>query len=192
MENQKITDGRLGGFFRDATSASRAVAETTATEDRYTVCRDGEVYDYAPAFHDAEELVERIQGEATGASDEPVFTICNAAGEVLSSFTHGRIIGTFFKQAWSGDNAIDLGTEQFDATAAVLQMDHAELVGLQDHRDSTDEIGLAHVAWGGPFGVRIVPRICSHFGVSALTEISETHFSSVRTRFFNRPAIQSV
>jgi len=87
-----------------------------------------------------------------------------------------RIIGTFFKEAWggaSGNEAIEIGRESFDATRHVLAMDLDEIHQLKDCRESTDEIGKAHVRHDGPHQVVIIGAICHFFDTDSLSSITE-------------------
>lgn len=159
----------------------------------YTVYKDDDAYDGVEGFALAEFLVDDVMEKSSGLDRQPVYTIRNQAGDVLSSFTHGRIIGTFQKEQWDArDNAIDCGSEDFDATAHVLAMTHADLMALQDRRETTDYVGQAHVKWDGPHQVVIVDRICAHFGVEELDLITASHLDSVRQRWVqaNPPAPQ--
>lgn len=86
-----------------------------------------------------------------------------------------RIRGTFTKQMWVGpkaDRAMNVGEEEFDATDAVLLMEHERLVGLDDDDESSDEIGRAHVDWDGPFHVQITDSICRYFGVEEVSDVT--------------------
>lgn len=87
-----------------------------------------------------------------------------------------RIIGTMIKQEWGGhrdNDAIELESETFDATNAILLMPHSRLIQLQDHDQDTDEIGRDHVQWSGPCEVEIVDSIKEFFNVDELEDITE-------------------
>lgn len=86
-----------------------------------------------------------------------------------------RIVGTFTKQVWTGpkaDRAMNVGEEEFDATDAVLLMEHDRLMELDDDDESSDEIGRAHVDWDGPFHVQITDSICRYFGVEEVSDVT--------------------
>lgn len=135
---------------------------------RYTVFKGDEAYDDVEGFAIAEFLVEDVMEKSNGESIQPVYTIRNQVGDVLSSFTHGRIVGSFSKgrlDACDGD--LDFAGELFDLTAHVLLMTHDDLMALKDRREAL-----------------IIDRVCAYFGVKELSQITKSHLDSVRQRWF--------
>lgn len=91
------------------------------------------------------------------------------------------IRGTFTKQAWNDRNyAVDLGVEDFDATAHVLAMSLDDIQALKDNDESTDEIGRAHVGHDGPYYVVITEAIARFFEVEMLQDITEDMLDAKR------------
>lgn len=87
------------------------------------------------------------------------------------------IIASFQPQAWMDDNAVDIdGQEEVDVTQRVLSLSLTQIHGLQDHRNSTDDlvngtpVAIEH---NGPFTVRVVDSICEFFGVGTLSDITD-------------------
>lgn len=141
---------------------------------KYILRQDNEFYDQLDDLNDAIELAEQFLG---GVSDDQrtTFTLKNEAGYLMAAVSNRRIIGTFTKQQWGGrknDEALNIGEESFDATDAILLMTHKDLVELDDHDESTDEVGRQHIGWNGPCEVRIVDEVCAYFGVSHVQEIT--------------------
>ena len=93
------------------------------------------------------------------------------------------ITGVFTKQVWGGrkgDDAIYVGDVEFEATEAVLQLPHSQLIELQDGHESTDEIGRKIVMWDGPCEVRLVDSIATFFGVDSLEDVSAEMLNEAR------------
>ena len=113
------------------------------------------------------------------------FVVEDAEGHAVAVLTNRRIEGSFTKQAWGGrkdNDAIFVGSEQFDATDAVLLMPHAELMELEDNQDSTDSLGREHVNWDGPCEVTVVSSVCEYFGVETLRGITAEALAFARER----------
>lgn len=118
-------------------------------------------------------------------SESTTLTIKDCHDIVLDSFTNRRIKGAFIKQEWGGrkgDDALFCGAEDFDATDAVLLLDHGDLIELENGSENTDEIGQNHVSWDGPCEVAITSSICQYFGVDDLESITPEHLALVRAR----------
>lgn len=127
------------------------------------------------AFRRIEELYDRNKPDVT-------ITIEDATGATVASLSTRKIIGQFTKQVWGGrknDQAHDVGTDEFDATRYVLTMPYLDLITLEDHDDSSDEVGRAHVEWDGPHYVDIIDSITDFFGVARVGEITRQHFEYV-------------
>lgn len=102
---------------------------------------------------------------------------------MTADFLGRKIIGTFYKQTWSGrrnSQVVECGQEQFDATAAVLLLAHEDLVELQDCGEATDELGRQFIYWSGPCDVRITDSICDFFEVDSLDEITPEDLLAAR------------
>lgn len=144
-----------------------------------------------PAVAHAIKLLGRLD-----PSEPTTLTIEDDNAIVIDSFSSGRIMGVFTKQKWGGrkgDDAQFYGTEDFDATDAVLLLDHGDLVELQDGSENTDEIGQDHVSWDGPCEVAITSSICEYFGVDDLEDITPEHLAFVRERSDPEPhAMQTI
>jgi hypothetical protein len=115
------------------------------------------------------------------------YAIVDEADRLLASVTNRRILGTYVKQVWGGrkgDDAIDVGEVEFDATDYVLKMSHEDLQALEDQSDSSDEVGEAHVEWDDAHYVNIEDSICAYFGVATLDAITPEalHFASKRAK----------
>lgn len=143
----------------------------------------GQAFDFDDinkAINLAREMVP--SKDLPGSEDiEPVtvHVLDKESGRPLAAVTNRRISGEFIRQAWgghSGDDAITVGVETFDATVKVLSLSHEELITLSDSSTSTDEIGMAFVNWDGPFEVRLVDQVRAFFGVEQLRDITpEVH-----------------
>lgn len=102
---------------------------------------------------------------------------------MTTDFLGRKIVGTFYKQQWSGrrnNQAVECGQEEFDATAAVLLLSHEDLVELQDCGDNTDELGRQFINWPGPCDVRITDAICDFFEVESLEDITPEDLLAAR------------
>lgn len=156
----------------------------------YEVKQDGAHYDNFSELNTATELAEELLG-AVPNWQESVFTVENDDGYLLAAVTNRRIEGTFTKQAWGGrknDQALFVDSVLFDATAAVLSMDHAVLMRLKDSDESSDELGRAHVQWDGPNEVSVVDEVLEYFGVDELTQITPEALLYARNRENPQPA----
>lgn len=150
----------------------------------YSIYQDGGHYDDVVGLKKAAALAEELLGGVM-SGESATFTVEDELGGVCAFATNRRIEGVFTKQVWGGrkgDDAIFVEEESFDATDAVLAMDRAELVALEDGDASSDELGQRFVSWNGPCDVRIVEPICEYFGVSSLEEISEALLQYARKR----------
>lgn len=146
----------------------------------------GEVGDLQKAIDAAEVMLGGVpDGEFS------TFTVETADGKLMASVTNRRITGAFYKQEWGGrknDIAISCGVEEFDATDAVLLLNHAALIELDDNSENTDEIGRSHVDWSGPCSVELVQSVLEFFGVSDLEDITEEALTYARARINPLPA----
>lgn len=100
----------------------------------------------------------------------------------VASFSTRRIMGDFTKRMWgghSGNDAVYVDEERFDATLHILSMPYKDVVRIRDNHDSSDVIGQAHVQWDGPHDVQLVDSMCDFFGVAKLVELSQDHFDFV-------------
>lgn len=117
--------------------------------------------------------------------------VCNEDGYLLAAPTNYRIEGIYTKQQWGGrknSQALYVGEEKFDATDAVLLLDHAELISLVDGDESTDALGVAHVQHKGPCEVAITQSILDYFGVASLREITPEALAYAREKAQPQPA----
>jgi len=105
--------------------------------------------------------------------------------KVMASISNRRIIGRFLKQEWGGrknDTAIEIDTVEFDATDHILLMRYEDVVEIADGDDSSDDVGLAHVAWDGPHEVTLEDSICEFFGIEKIEELTRENFEYVKER----------
>lgn len=167
---------------------------------KYTVLQAG--WD-AAIFHDVNEAIsyarELVPVTGVGESDagqapEPMTATVREydSNALVASVTNRRIMGVFTKQVWGGrkgDDAITVGTEDFDATDDVLALSLEQLLALEDNDASTDGIGLEHVDWDGPFAVELVGPICKFFGVTRLDEITQQALEFMRREFRQEPEV---
>lgn len=152
---------------------------------RYTIERDQLVVDKVlglqAAIERAEELLKALpEGEAA------TFAVLQSGAHLVAFITNRRIEGLFTKQVWGGrknDLAIFEGDEKFDGTDAILLLDRDEILSLEDHELSTDEIGVQHIQWDGPFEVSITSSICDFFGVEDLEDITEEAVDFAKQRY---------
>ncbi|GBG14590.1 uncharacterized protein NMK_2189 [Novimethylophilus kurashikiensis] len=144
-----------------------AASSYVLKRDLSMVC---EVQGISKAIGLAEEYLAAIpEDELT------TYSVFDEGGKLKFSVTNRRIEGTFVKQRWGGrkgDDAILVDYEWFDATDAILMLDHATLQALDDCGDTTDELGRSHVDWDGPFEVMVVDAVCEYFGVEELEDIT--------------------
>lgn len=161
----------------------------------FTINQNGGKYDSLPDLNVAIGLAEELLG-AVPAGEQCTFTVEDEDGKVLAALSNRRITGTFVQQAWGGrknNEAVYCGVEPpFDATDAILLMDYAELIELEDGSESSDAVGQAHVQWSGPCEVRITTSICEYFGVSAVEEITPEALAYARRRLDPQPAAETV
>lgn len=160
----------------------------------YTINQDGGHYDEVQGLNEAIDLAEELLG-GVPPGDESTFTVENEDGYLLASVTNRRIVGSFNKQQWGGrkgDDAIYIGEESFDATDAILLLEHKDLMCMKDQTESTDDIGREHIDWSGPCYVHIETAICSYFGVNDLQEITPEALSFARQRANPQPATEEV
>jgi hypothetical protein len=104
----------------------------------------------------------------------------------ISNSEPRRIWGVFTKQVWGGrkgNDAIYIGTEEFDATFEVLKLTAPELSELQDGHESSDFIGREKVEWDGPCEVRLVDSVKDYFGVESLEDITAEMLNKARIAF---------
>lgn len=95
-----------------------------------------------------------------------------------------RIAAVFQPQAWVNDCATDIdGQEVVDVTDRVLRLSLDRIHGLQDYRDSTDDLmdgSSAVMKHDGPFTVRAVDSVREFFGVKELSDVTEDMLASAR------------
>lgn len=141
----------------------------------YHIRKDGQSHSETIGLNQAIVEIKALR-DARHPSDESVtFSVENIDGYLLASATTRRILGEFNKASWGGprgDTSIDCGSEAFDATEAVLQLPHLDLMSLSDNTESTDSIGRAHVDWPAHCTVVLTQAICEYFGVMDLSEIT--------------------
>lgn len=103
-----------------------------------------------------------------------------------------KIIGCFEKQEWMHDDEyIDIGSEDFDATSYILNMDYEDVIEITDCDDSSDVIGRAHVDWDGPCSVtELEESIAGFFGVDQLDEITEEMFDDAKKQYSVKPFVK--
>jgi len=160
----------------------------------YTISQKPGHYSRLPTLKEATDLAEALLGEADN-EEETTITVENEAHEVVASVSNRRITGIFCKQQWGGrkgDDALPCGEEVFDATNAILQLDHADLVEMEDNSEQSDTIGFAHISWNGPCSVRLSDSICSFFGVTDVEDITPDNLAYVRTRMNPTPVANEV
>jgi hypothetical protein len=137
----------------------------------------------------AVDFMESLAKDFAAQSDAFI-CVEDGSGKTVASVTNRKIVGVFTKQFWGGrkgDEALFCGVETFDATNAILLMEHSDLVCLADHRETTDSIGTDHVDWDGPYEVDICDSICSFFGVESIQAITTEQLEFARTRFQPEP-----
>lgn len=150
----------------------------------HVIYKNGNRVTETGGLSEATAMCEKLLAELP-AGELATFTVQSEDGLLLAAISNRRIVGTFYKQRWGGrknDNAITEGQEEFDATNAVLLLDHDELVELEDNADTTDPLGTEHVDWAGPHYVNIVDSILEYFGVPDLEDITPEALEFVRAR----------
>jgi len=143
------------------------------------VILDGNGYLSLPTAATAAELLLEKCIEPT------TFAIVDENGRLMAAVTNRRIEGVFLKQEWGGhkgDTAIEHGEETFDATDAILLMDHEEVLALTDNSQNTDAVGKAHVQWDGPHDVHLADAISDYFGVELLDAITPEALAFAKAR----------
>lgn len=139
----------------------------------YTLKQDGGHYTEDESLDRMIGLAEDFVGSYEG---ETTFTVENDCDAVVAVITNRRIKGMFTKQEWGGrknDQALFVEDVEFDATDAVLAMSLDEIQALDDHHESTDELGRQFVQWDGPCEVGILDSIRKFFGVEDLGNLTE-------------------
>ena len=112
---------------------------------------------------------------------------------LLASITNRKIIGEFVKENWTDhDGVYTVGTEEFDATSAVLHMDHSHLIEVYDKEETSVYIGRQHINWNGPCSVHITDNICRYFGVEDIEEITPEAIEFARKRANLQPLTKQV
>jgi len=156
----------------------------------YSILQDGGHYDDMNDLNNAIDLAEILLGGVPDG-EKSTFTVENEEGHLMAAVTNRRIVGHFLKQQWdSGDNAISMGEEDFDATDYILLMKPDDVRALEDNRETTDRIGQAHVSWDGPHQVTVQDSICEFFGVSSVKEITDEAMAYAKNRLDPRPATE--
>lgn len=156
----------------------------------FQVLQDKGLYGGFAGLAEAQNVAEALFGYVSEQGDTTISV--ESDGVCVAVYTNRKIIGSFTKQAWGGrkgDDAIYVGTEEFDATDYVLLLDHPELVGLFDGEEGTDEVGLAHFDWNGPCEVTLVAAICEFFGVDVLDDITPEALAFARARRNPKPPV---
>jgi hypothetical protein len=158
--------------------------------NKYSVFKDGGHYNDFADVNVAISAAEEFLG-GLSVYEISTFTVRDSSNNmrVLASVTNRRIVGKFFKQVWGGrknDDAINCGEVEFDATDTILLMSHADLIALEDSRESTDRIGY-QVVWDGPYEVYITGKIASYFGVDDIKEITPEALKFARHRHDPQP-----
>lgn len=97
------------------------------------------------------------------------------------------IIGVFEREEWIDDVATPLDSEEFVATEYVLGLSLEAIHAIRDGRESSDQVGLAHVLYDGPFTVRIVEAIQEFFGVESVADVTEEMLQAAKAEFATRP-----
>lgn len=123
---------------------------------------------------DAIAMANRLLA-AKGPEGPVTFTVADSEGYVLYSVTNRRIIGTFHKQQWGGrkgNDAISIGSEEFDATNTVLALAIEQIHNLSDNSEASDVIGQINVDWPGPCIVEVVDSICEYFAVDDVRDVT--------------------
>ena len=136
-------------------------------------------------LNDAVALAEEFLG-AVPPGTETTFTVEDEDGSVLATLTNRRIIGTLHKELYGG---ADVETVEFDATDAVLQLSHAELIGLEDGDSTAEAVGQQHID-GPPAYVALAESVCDYFGVGDVSAISEALLNQARARANPEPAAE--
>jgi hypothetical protein len=159
----------------------------------YAIKQDGGYYDAIQSLQEAIELAEALLGGVL-EGEESTFTVEDENGCLKAAVTNRRIVGFFIKQEWGGrkgNDSIHISEDEFDATNAILLMRHAYLAELQDHDESSDIIGRAHIDWPGPCYVNVVDSVCSFFGVSEIRDITPEALAYARNRANPHPPAEA-
>lgn len=104
-----------------------------------------------------------------------------------------KIVGRFVRQGWGGRknrDALYLGEENFDATAAILRLPLEKIHELQDCDISSDEVGRACVYHEGPCEVSLEDSMLEFFGVESREDITQGALNAARIRFNLQPEPQ--
>lgn len=159
--------------------------------NKYSVCQDGGHYEDFDCLEEAMDCAAVLLG---GTETPTTFTVEDNTGKVVASFTNRRIIGEFIKQEWGGykDNtAIEVATEELDATDQILVMSYDDFVDLEDNDCSSDELAREISPWSGPCEFTVEASICEFFGVDEKSQISEELFNQVKQfHRFNPEAVE--
>lgn len=138
----------------------------------WTIKQDGQFLEHAQESS-VDKVIERVRALVRMQKDGS-FTVYKE-GVLVAVETNRKIEGVFVQQRWGGrkgDDAIFVDRVEFDATDAVLSMEHADLIELEDGADSSDDIGRQSVQWAGPFEVQVVEAVCEYFGVESVRDIT--------------------
>lgn len=149
----------------------------------FDIKQDTGYYATLPSLEQSISVAEQLLG-GLAEGETSTFTV-EADGKLVAAITNRRIIGNFTKQTWGGrknDDAIYVGTEDFDATSMILMMDYNQLIKLQDNDESSDDVGRSLVDWSGPCEVAITTAVCDYFGVMAIEDITEDALKFARQR----------
>lgn len=158
----------------------------------FTIRQDGAYYLVLSCPEDAFNHSEQLLA-ALPEGEEATFTVEDENGYLLASITNRRIEGVFVKETWKGNETIEIERVDFDATDYVLQLSEAEVRGLKDRRDSSDDLGRAHVSWDGPCEVEIEDAVMAFFGVNVLSGITAPAIEFAKNRLNVQPAtVQTV
>lgn len=148
---------------------------------RYGIFQEDVHCDDVDTLDAAIGLAEELLGAVPDGQDVTFTVVCG--GRLLASVTNRHINATFHMQYWDRRNeAVDCGSVDVDATAHVLRMAPNALRALRDGRKSSDEVGRAHIDWGGPCWVLVVESVCAFFGVADAAQITDEALAFARQR----------
>ena len=159
---------------------------------------DVELVEAVKGYFDVPSLADISQGMLDAACspdaewrEDPYKII--GQGEPAPKDAERKIVGRFVRQGWGGrknQDALYLGEENFDATAAILKLPLEKIHELQDCDTSSDEIGRACVYHEGPCEVSLVDSMLEFFGVDSREDITQDALDATMTRFSLQPEPQ--
>lgn len=163
------------------------------TDRRFTVLIDGREFDNGDFREETLDKAKAILAEASGT--HMTVTVVDHDDTLVGWFSNRRIQGRFNKQTWGGrkgDDALDAGTEEFDATNSVLLLPLDRIRELDDCSENTDEIGRELVQWDGPCSVYLVDSLMEFFGVLDADDITERYLEMAREQHQPQPQEEGV